>query len=358
MKQSDSSQQDLPFQLQVKTDSRKEFRELLLKEMDKWIITPQPLFGNRMPLEMADSATGKKEIENLFLKFKIPDFIPMKYLADRLHLDSLKIPELIPDYENTAAEYLDKIIAQDWAGMLHYKLNQNHYAREIYLNNFLNRIKNNRILRKMREHNLIASAVTDDHRQALVFHEINGKYDLTVTLYRKNSQWFVKGFIMGPLELVNGENEAIQQIAVLLSKNDFSRAFSLLRKYTDIYFDSADMYYYWGMYYSLTHNPAAAEIYFLTAIEIDPDFIEAKYNYAYILHTRGDKPGARDFYREIIEQNPQYLKALNNLASLYIEEGNFTEAADLLELCLGIDPDFKFARENRNRLQKLIEEEK
>ncbi len=42
---------------------------------------------------------------------------------------------------------------------------------------------------------------------------------------------------------------------------------------------------------------------------------------------------------------------MNNLASIYIEEGDKDKARELLERCLKIDPNFIYAKKNRDKIK-------
>ena len=168
-----------------------------------------------------------------------------------------------------------------------------------------------------------------------------------------NNSWKVQSLIIGKPELFNSESEAIQQVAVLLSKNETGKAFELLTKYSSIYITSSDFEYYWGLYYTFNKNQKKAEHHFLQAMILDPAFVEAKYNYAFIQHSKEELEQAKKLYNEILQDSPNEPKTLNNLASLLIDEKNYKEAEELLQRCIKSNPDFELAKQNMEKLRKL-----
>jgi tetratricopeptide (TPR) repeat protein len=169
----------------------------------------------------------------------------------------------------------------------------------------------------------------------------------------KNQEWKIQSLIIGKPELFNSESEAIQQVAILLSKNETSKAYELLQKYSNIYISSSDFEYYWGLYYTFTKNQKKAENRFLQALILDPAFVEAKYNYAFIQHSNGNIENAKKIYYEILQDAPKEPKTLNNLASILIDDKNYTEAEELLNRCIKDNPEFVIASQNLERLTKL-----
>nr|MDA3814134.1 hypothetical protein [Candidatus Cloacimonadota bacterium] len=141
---------------------------------------------------------------------------------------------------------------------------------------------------------------------------------------------------------------------ILLSKNESTKANELLSKYSNIYSSSSDFEYYWGLYYSFAKNQKKAEYHFLQAMILDPTFVEAKYNYAFIQHSNGELEIAKKLYYEILEEAPNEPKTLNNLASILIDEKKYVEAGELLNKCIKNNPDFEIAQQNLERLEKLM----
>jgi len=353
-KSTDDNRINTFFEYKTNADSQTEFTDLLRKEMDKWMRSPQEFLDNEAPVVVAESETGRKKIAQFFEGFNIPDHIPMNYLKQMLKLDDLKIKPQIKSPDETAMHYLNTIISFEWEKTLDFVYDNDRYSDEQMKNNYITRISSNKILRKIKHFDLISSAISEDRKTALIYFELQGKYELTIVLRSVDSKWFFSAMIFGRPELVNGENEAIQQVAVLLSKNRNSEVYPLLQKYTAIYSCSADLYYYWGLYYTFLRNSSKAKENFYTAMEIDPEFLEAKYNYALVLHSEKQTDAAKILYCEIIETDSGEIRSMNNLASILIEEGNHKEARVLLNKCLEVNKEFEVARKNLERIDKLI----
>jgi len=343
-------QQDI-FQIKTKADSQMEYIDLLKKQIDKWISSSQKVFNDQIPLQMIETESGKKKITSFLNQFKAHSLVPLSYLKERLSLDDFKVNTHEKSYEDIAEEFLTMIVLHEWENSMNFLPNSALYKNIEYQTNYIQRLSSNKILTKMTEFNLISSASTKQNDQALVHFEINRKYDLTLNLKKLDNNWKIVSKIFGKPEIFNNEKEAIQQVAVLLSKNQLGNVYELLKKYSDIYVDSADFQYYWGLYYSFSKNNKKAEKYLFNAVEIDPDFTEAKGLYATILLQNNQSEKSKALYLEIIKKNPKELKSMNNLASIYIEEGNKDKARVLLERCLKIDPNFEYAKKNLEKIK-------
>ena len=343
-------QQQDSFQIKTKTDSQMEYIDLLKKQIDKWISSSQKVFNDLIPLQMIETENGKKKIISFLNQFKAHPLVPLSYLKERLSLDDLKVYSHKKSFEDIAMEFLTTIVLHEWENSTNFLLNSELYVNKEYLTNYIQRLSSNNILTKMTEFDLISSASTKKNDQALVCFEVNIKYDLTLNLKKLDNNWKIVSKIFGKPELYNSEKEAIQQVAVLLSKNQLGNVYELLKKYSDIYADSADFQYYWGLYYSFSKNNKKAEKHLLNAVEIDPDFTEAKGLYATILLQNNKSERAKTLYLEIIQKNPKELKSMNNLASIYIEEGDKDKAREFLVKCLTIDPNFVYAKKNLEKI--------
>jgi len=339
------------FEYKTNADSEYEFLDLIEQEMKLWSRKKQEVFGGKIPLKMSETKAGREEIEKLFNSLPFSNRTPLIYLKKILKLDNLKADPQKENLEKIAMNFLDKIVEQDWENTIPLLYKKERYRESIFRENYLIRLKKDKIIRKMTQYDLISSAQTKDRDQALVFFEVNRKFELTLHLLSENGKWKIQKKILGKAELFDGEKEAYQQVAILLSKNELGNAYELLQNFSGIYIDSADLKYYWGLYYTFNKNNEKAKSFFFDAIEIDPDFTEAKYNYALLLHSEKKIDEAKKLYEQILEISPEEAKTLNNLASIYIDEKNFTEAKKLLERCLKVAPEFEIAKKNLERIE-------
>ncbi|MFO7896788.1 MAG: tetratricopeptide repeat protein [Candidatus Cloacimonadales bacterium] len=342
------------FSLKTNADSNAEYSDLMKKQIERWLMLPQEIFADQIPQEMAESKTGREELQQFFSQFKPNELVPLNYLYQKL---SLAYPpewdQPRPDQEFVAIAFLEKLIAQDWSDTIELLFLNEQYSDPAYRKNYLDRLATHKIIKKMTEYDLISSALNQEQNQALVFFEINGKYDLTLLMRKRGEEWKVGAKIFGQPEIYTRENEAIKQVATLLSKNQLAHAYETLKKFSNIFVDSADFQYYWGFYYLMSKMEQKAQKFLFNAIVIEPAFFDAKALYATSLIGEKRYDEAKKLYEEILQIYPEEIKSMNNLASIHIEQKNYQQAEKLLKRCLEIDKDFEYAQKNLDKLQEL-----
>ncbi len=72
-------------------------------------------------------------------------------------------------------------------------------------------------------------------------------------------------------------------------------------------------------------------------IELDPTYVEAYNNLGIIYQTMGDAKGAFEAYQKATEINPRYGKGYNNLGLLFLVEGRYEEALEVFQKALAIN---------------------
>ena len=73
-------------------------------------------------------------------------------------------------------------------------------------------------------------------------------------------------------------------------------------------------------------------------IEVNPAYVEAYNNLGIVYQATGDLDGALGAYRKSIEINPKYEKGYNNLGLLLMLEGHYEEAAETFQFALAVNP--------------------
>jgi hypothetical protein len=109
-----------------------------------------------------------------------------------------------------------------------------------------------------------------------------------------------------------------------------------------------------GVYVAEKQGPRAALPFFLRAIEIKPDDVEAQFNAGLAFRQLDRYAEAAVHYRKAIERNPGYVEAWNNLGVVLDLMGDRQGAKKTFETVLEIDPDYEPARIN---LRKLVKRE-
>ncbi|MDP8232110.1 MAG: tetratricopeptide repeat protein, partial [Candidatus Zophobacter franzmannii] len=181
----------------------------------------------------------------------------------------------------------------------------------------------------------------------------NNKYDFTLHLVFTLGRWFVSSRIMGDMKLFYSEGDAVKILASYLSAEELGNAFDFLKEYNRIYLDSPDVSYYWGVYYTLSGKNEQAKKHYLQALYLEKKFVNARYNYAFILQAENDLDGAEKMYKELLEIEPKEAKTLNNLAVISIGRNDFNTAEKYLNSCLKYFPDFELARKNTELIKSL-----
>jgi len=72
-------------------------------------------------------------------------------------------------------------------------------------------------------------------------------------------------------------------------------------------------------------------------IELDPTYVEAYNNLGILYQTMGDAKSAFEAYQKATEINPGYEKGYNNLGLLFLLEGRYEEALEVLQKALAIN---------------------
>lgn len=84
------------------------------------------------------------------------------------------------------------------------------------------------------------------------------------------------------------------------------------------------------------HDEAAAA--FETALEADPDHVDAGFHLARVLDLFGEEERAIEVYEEIAAHSPTYVNALLNLATIYEDRAEYDKALDCIERVLEDHP--------------------
>ena len=94
-----------------------------------------------------------------------------------------------------------------------------------------------------------------------------------------------------------------------------------------------------GLSYQRLKNNELAKSYFLKIIDKYPGHLQSKLNYTIILKSEKKIVEAEQLLQKIIEQEPKYIQAINNLANLKKDKGDFEGASELYKKALGINSD-------------------
>jgi tetratricopeptide (TPR) repeat protein len=155
------------------------------------------------------------------------------------------------------------------------------------------------------------------------------------------------------MKMVYTEGDIIKVLAAYMSRDELGNAYDFLRKYEVIYPDSPEMSYYWGLYYTLNGKNDVAKKHYLHAIRLDDKFVNAIYNYAFMLQAESNIEGAEKEYKRILTVDPHEAKTLNNLAVIALSRNDYETAEKYLNRCLKHHPEFEFAKKNLDLINSL-----
>jgi len=102
-----------------------------------------------------------------------------------------------------------------------------------------------------------------------------------------------------------------------------------------------------GLYYQQQGNPLGLT-YYQNALKVDPNNKNINFNLAQFYNDLGDINRAIEQYQILLNIDPNYLKALNNLGYIYlVKENRFDEAIAMFTKALEVDSTFLTAVVNR-----------
>jgi protein arginine N-methyltransferase 7 len=91
-------------------------------------------------------------------------------------------------------------------------------------------------------------------------------------------------------------------------------------------------------------------------LEIDPNYSSAHNNLGAIFQELGEIEKAKDCYERVIEINPNHVNAHNNLGAIFIELKEYQKAKDCFEKAIAINPNYLGAINNLGNIFKELGE--
>jgi tetratricopeptide (TPR) repeat protein len=307
-----------------------------------------------IPLLMIEKPEKKQRLLNYLNAFNFPNDIK-NYLGMRLNLKINGMEtEAEKHFEEYARDYMNHLLCGELdKALLMYS--PAIIGNETNFNLLIQHFKGHHAVRKLKEFDLISSGFSPQTQEAFVSFEINKNQEFTLILAKNIDRWVVSNQVFGAINLVRTENEALRFIAASLAEQNFEKAYKYISNYKQIYFYSADLYYYEGLFFSLKgDNGNAAKSYEL-AIALDPLFIESYHNLAFIMQAESKIDKAKALYEKIIQIQPDYLNALNNLGTISLYEKDVDKAEAYFKKCLEYDPNFDYAVKNIEKINEIRE---
>lgn len=324
-------------------DSETEYWDALEKYAEYWLTKPQAGLNGKIPRLLWSE--DKKAVLD-FLE-SLPPTSYTYAIKKALGLKADKPEKNSP--EQTAKQFMAALQSFDYsAAFVLYRSSLEKSEEEV----FSRRLANISLLRKIESTQLISSASNREKDTFLIFYEINNRYNLTLRIKRDKDSFIVDDFFLGEPQQANTEGMFIKELASYLAERNLTEAEKILKALEKVFVNSADIFYYKGIYLMFLEKPKEALAAFLTSVEIDPSFGEAWYNIGFLHHKHYSKEQAKLFYQKALAVTPNEAKIFNNLGILCEEENAIDEAIGYYKKCLELEPSFTLAQKNLERLQE------
>lgn len=121
---------------------------------------------------------------------------------------------------------------------------------------------------------------------------------------------------------------------------EYDKAIKHLKNARNIYGFDSEIYYELGLNYLLSADNENAQKNFIRTIKLEPTNKNAQIKLALTHELSGEEDMAILVYDTIIERYPQYIPAMANLASLYIEKEDYKKAINLFKRILKINEEY------------------
>lgn len=329
-----------------RADSLTEFTHVIKLFLDLWISQAQSSLDGKTPIDFA--AEDGKKILDWLAGYQYPLHFPMNYLLEKLKLPRQAEPEA-SDPEALAKAYLDAVIAMDWHALRQYTINLD--KDEDLEKRYVEIIKNIPLLKKANHHNIIHAGIADDGITAMVYMEINRRFDWTLIFIKTDDEWSLRQQINGSPKLFYELNDRHTKIAQYLSEAKDAQAWETLQESLILYPDSADLYYYLGIYWQIVKQLDKAKLAFFDAIALDNDFYAPIFSLGSINLALEELDEAVYWFEKLYEKNKKDALVLNNLGAAYAGKKRLAEAKQLWKRALEIEPNLEPAKRNLEKHQ-------
>jgi len=136
---------------------------------------------------------------------------------------------------------------------------------------------------------------------------------------------------------------AMQKVAVYRAAGDYAAATAELNGCANFANVSAEYHFQLARLIEAQGQYTAAADNYKIALELSPNHQGAMFHLAYRCDLCGDEKAALDYYRQITTQSPLHVSALMNMAVLYEDAGQFSKAAQCIDLVLQSHPNHRRA---------------
>ncbi len=260
--------------------------------------------------------------------------------------------ELPPDPESVVCSYFEAIIKWEWQGLISFT--HNDLALEGCPERYTELVYQNHILKKIKNFAIVNSGTSEDKNIAFVYLELNHKYPWTVILSKRHEKWKLRQHLNGDPTLYYAQNQIYNELAKPLGEGNFTGLEQKFAHAFNLYPDSADLYYYQGLWYQGEKLFPQAKVNFFNAISLDNYWTAPFYHLALLNLQDKNFPEALYWLEKQHFLEPDDPRTLNNVAACHLHLGDRAKARQIWEEMLLKFPDFNIARENLSKLDQNV----
>ncbi|NLK50177.1 MAG: tetratricopeptide repeat protein [Candidatus Cloacimonetes bacterium] len=327
-----------------KSESTTEFVHAIKLYMDFWIHHPLAALDDNSPAAMAKDEPSK--LMDWLGSFRYPASFPMNYLLQKLGLPHQKDSDTDnPEY--IAKSYLESVMIHDWQALRDMTINQDddndlaiRYQEIISAIPALNRIKH---------YEIIHAGIADDGITALVYLEVNHRYDWTMIFSNIKGRWLLRQQLAGNPSLFYAQNDVHKSLAEALGAGKDEEAWQVLEPRLPLYPDSADLRYYLALYWQLVKQMDKARVEYFNAMALDNDFYAPAFTLGALYLSENNSEEALHAFEHLALKHPDDSNILNNLGAALAGLGRIDEAKATWQKILQMEPNHMLAKKNLDR---------
>ncbi|MGE5497718.1 MAG: tetratricopeptide repeat protein, partial [Syntrophothermus sp.] len=186
--------------------------------------------------------------------------------------------------------------------------------------------------------------LAEAHNNLAILYKLSGNFELAEQEYlqavkaKPNNLNAVSN--LGNLKSKRSDSKEIEKVKKYFSEGKFEKALSILKSYEKGRENDPDVLNLLGMtHYSLRNIDDSLSCY-ERLVAADKNSALGYYSLAVCFQAKENNERALQYYLKALEINPDYLDALNNLGLLYVSLKKIEDAERCYEKALDIDPDY------------------
>ncbi len=314
----------------------------MLLMVDRWIHQPLVQLDGRSAYEI--SQQNPEDMMSFLLQYKIPALFPLDYLLKRLNITTQTPFSAIVDPESVTEKFFDLVIARRWDEL--YAFYPENTVIPDAKDHVTAILKNVPELVKCKSHYVINCGLANEQNTAFVYLELNNKHDWTLVLKKDGEKWLVRQHIKGTPRDYFAQNDLFTKVATEMAKAEFEQAEKILYRIKDIYPDTADIHYYYGIYHQWAKQDLKARDDYMNAAALDGNWVMPLLHLGLIYMADQKYDLALNWFKEADRIEPANPVVLNNLGACLYGMGEREQARKIWSQAVELQPDFKPAKQN------------